>query len=337
MTTKTIPFTIADIFSKTPFKGNPLAIIDTTNYALTTTQMRLLTRQFNLSETTFLLSPSSEFPTATYRLRSFLPDGREVFGAGHNILGAWWIQAFAGILDLSTSVASQNHDGVQEFLLQQELGNELLPVKIFKIETGETTVSIRQASPKFHGLHPDLPELAKNLGIDAADIGFPNRKLKPQVLSTSTTYHFFVPISSVEALNRVSVDREVLLKQLRLVHEKAYGLYLFTPHPEAENADGVRTFQTRFFSPGMSGEDPATGSAAGPLSAYLTKHGELEVIDGVGRIRVVQGLKVGRECIIDVRVTKSGDEGGDFEVEFEGGGVIVAKGEIAIPGEDVSF
>ena len=340
MSNPTVSFTIADIFSTTPFRGNPLAIVNNTQNALTTTQMRLLTRQFNLSETTFFSPPSQAFPTATYRLRSFLPDGREVFGAGHNILGVWWHLAAAGFLKFSRPGSTNDGKGVEEYIFHQELGHQLLPVKIFREKTGGFKVSIRQSPPKFHGFHPDPDSLARSIGIETSDIGFLSRKvgegLKPQVLSTSSTHHLFVPISSVEALNRISVDREKLLQQLRAVNENAYGLYLFTPQSESANEKGVKTYQARFFSPGMSGEDPATGSAAGPLSAYLYCHGELELDDGVGRIRVVQGLSVGRECFIDVRISKQDGEEG-LEVDFEGGGVEVAKGDIAIPGVDVEF
>ena len=77
-------YTIVDVFSTTPFKGNPLAVVDNTENNLTTDQMRLITRQFNLSETTFFARPKDS--PAHYQLRSFLPHGGiEVYGAGHNV------------------------------------------------------------------------------------------------------------------------------------------------------------------------------------------------------------------------------------------------------------
>lgn len=204
-------------------------------------------------------------------------------------------------------------------------------------QNNEIRVSIRQCPPKYHDFQPDPAALADSIGISAQDIGFPDKELRPQVLSTSTTHHLFVPICSVEVLSRVSVDRANLLAHLKLVNEKAYGLFLFSPHPGSQT--GVKTYQARFFSPGMSGEDPATGSAAGPLSAYLLRHGELELVEEVGRIRVIQGLRVGRECVIDVKIGRSGNgEGeGELQVDFEGGGVEVARGEIVIPRADVEF
>lgn len=347
-----ITFTIVDVFSKTEFRGNPLAIVDNTADVLSDTQMKIISRQFNLSETTFFSPPTK--PSATYRLRSFLPNGQEVFGGGHNILGVWWWLAKAGFLDLSKPNSVDASNGVEEFIFQQQLGGDVLPVKVLKLQgkagsvnsSPEISISIRQARPTFYNIHPDPAELAQSFGLTAADIGMSRdlasntsyKALQAQVVSTSTSRHLLVPISSVSALNRVSVQRDKLLQQLSAVDDKAYGLYLFTQVDSSPSSDGKATYQTRFFSPGMSGEDPATGSAAGPLSAYLYKHGHLEVVGGVGKISVQQGLRVGRECVIDVTVsvtTIGNDE--ILDVDMSGGGVKVASGEIAIPHTDISF
>lgn len=353
-----ISFTIVDVFSKTQFKGNPLAIVDNTADILSETQMKIISRQFNLSETTFFSPPT--VPSATYRLRSFLPDGREVFGAGHNILGVWWWLATAGFLDLSKPNSTDKSNGVEEFIFHQQLGDDVLPVKVMRIardesssgQTGsldspaEISISIRQISPNFYNFHPNPAELAQSFGLTAADIGLSqdvarnnsSKPLRPQVVSTSTTRHLLVPISSVSALNRASVQRDKLLQQLSIVDNKAYGLYLFTPMPSSPDSRGKNIYQARFFSPGMSAEDPATGSAAGPLSAYLYKHGHLDITGSVGKLTIQQGIKVGRECWINV--TLSVTTIGDSEVlnmDLLGGGVKVASGEIALPSIDLHF
>lgn len=328
-----LPFAVVDVFSPTAFKGNPLAVVNTLGLPtpLTKPQQQLIARQFNLSETTFFAPPSSPDAKAHYSLRSFLPDGREVFGAGHNILGVWWYLAASGLLDLKSDkqlVAGKK--GEYEFW--QELGGAILPVKILS-QGNELRVSIRQAPPKSHASHPDLRALAQSIGLQASDIGFDRTAtpLIPQVVSTATTKHLHVPIASIEALNRVSVQREKLLEQLALVDSHAYGLYLVARIPGEKNA-----YQARFFSPGMSGEDPATGSAAGPLALYLYEQGLLELSnEGVGRISVLQGLRVGRKCLITVTLTQGAD--GGLEVDFEGGGVEVMKGEILPPGVDLEF
>ena len=85
----TVPFCFVDVFASRPLTGNPLSLIPDAD-GLAEPQMQAIAREFNQSETTFVLRPS--VPGATWRLRSFTPIGAEVFGAGHNALGAWlWL------------------------------------------------------------------------------------------------------------------------------------------------------------------------------------------------------------------------------------------------------
>src|SRR6202044_2882658 len=87
-------FYFVDVFADRPLTGNPLSLVPDAD-DLPEPQMRAIAREFNQSETTFVLRPtvsSGPGPTATWRLRSFTPIGAEVFGAGHNALGAWiWL------------------------------------------------------------------------------------------------------------------------------------------------------------------------------------------------------------------------------------------------------
>jgi PhzF family phenazine biosynthesis protein len=129
------------------------------------------------------------------------------------------------------------------------------------------------------------------------------------------------------------VQRDKLLEQLKLVDDGAYGLFLFATIQGEKDK-----YQARFFSPGMNGEDPATGSAAGPLSALLYDNNLLHVGNGVGRIRVLQGLQVGRECEISVALHVQQDDGKvRLDVDLEGTGVEVAKGDMRIPSVDIRF
>lgn len=346
-----VRFTTVDVFSTTPYKGNPLAIIDAREEPLTDTQMRLIARQFNLSETTFFFWSSK----ADFKLRSFLPDGKEVFGAGHNILGVWWHLAHANLLDLPPpqQLDPSKDETVETFTFHQELGDQITPVKVTRhIRHSPTTqihfsISLRQATPHFHGLHPDPTSLATTLGISPKLTGHlvttGNIKAPPQVLSTSSTHHLLFAVYPISTLNHASVDGDTLLEQLRRADKQAYGIYLFTPVAVEQP---IQTFQARFFSPGMSGEDPATGSAAGLLAAYLWRHGALKVGgDGVGRIEVHQGLKVGRECVMEVVVRviqgkgKGGEGGGKevLEVDLVGSGVRVAEGRMSVPDVETEF
>src|SRR5271167_1965619 len=125
-----LPFYLVDVFSDQPLRGNPLALVPDGERVDEAT-MRRVAREFNQSETTFLLPPTRA--GADWRLRSFTPSGQEVFGAGHNCLGAWWWLAESGRLDLG-------HSG-GKFI--QQIGDHLLPVKDGRAEFDQSS-SVRQ-------------------------------------------------------------------------------------------------------------------------------------------------------------------------------------------------
>lgn len=91
----TVPFAFVDVFASVPLTGNPVSIVPDAD-DLTEAQMQAIAREFNQSETVFVLRPDR--PEATWRLRSFTPIGAEVFGAGHNALGTWLWLAVSGRL-----------------------------------------------------------------------------------------------------------------------------------------------------------------------------------------------------------------------------------------------
>ena len=100
---RTLAFSIVDVFAVEPLSGNPLSVVDGGS-DLPLDVLRRIAREFNQSETTFVL-PSTR-PEADWRLRSFSAAGVEVFGAGgHNTLGAWWWLAQAGRLALAGSAS----------------------------------------------------------------------------------------------------------------------------------------------------------------------------------------------------------------------------------------
>ena len=115
MTGQQLRFYSVDVLAHEPLSGNPLSlVVDAQDLSQET--MQRVAREFNQSETTFLLPPIR--PGAVWRLRSFTPTGAEIWGAGHNALGAWWWLAEAGRLRLSGP----------RTVFQQEIGERVLPV-----------------------------------------------------------------------------------------------------------------------------------------------------------------------------------------------------------------
>src|ERR1700753_4151132 len=131
----TVPFCFVDVFARRPLTGNPLSLIPDAD-GLAEAQLQAIAREFNQSETTFVLRPS--VPGATYRLRSFTPLGAEVFGAGHNARGAWLWLAHADRLPAAGP-------------LTQEIGSEVLPVEVSRGHDGLVAVTMAQAAPRFGG------------------------------------------------------------------------------------------------------------------------------------------------------------------------------------------
>lgn len=330
-----IRFSIVDVFSTIAFKGNPLAVVDDMSASLTDTQMKLIARQFNLSETTFVSPPTA--PKAAFRLRSFLPNGEEVFGQGHNSLGAWWWLAHHGFL-------KDREGGSLRQTYYQQMGQEVLPLEVTQPSSKSEAISItlRQGPPQFLAKHANKDALAKALGISSSDIGFEysGKSLQEaQVVTTSPARHLLIPVSNEEVLSRVSfTDTEALSRQLASTDS---GAYVYTPTTKTLPSSmlAVPKFQARFFSPGMSGEDPATGTAAGPLAANLYANGLLEVSPGQSaKVAVLQGLKVGRECLMELDLENSqNSEGESVKVTISGNGVEVASGSLVVPGLDTNF
>ncbi|KAL3465013.1 hypothetical protein BJX64DRAFT_297772 [Aspergillus heterothallicus] len=325
-----LSYSIVDVFSSVPYKGNPLAVVDNTTDSLTETQMQLISRQFNLSETTFICPPIK--PGSTYRLRSFLPNGEEVFGAGHNSLGAWWYIADSGLVELDTMQ--------QASIYHQELGYAVLPVEVAKSAQGEFLITMSQGSPQALQKHPDLASLASALGLDPSDIGFEygGRSLaQPQVVTTSPARHLMAPIRDRDTLDRLDFsNQEAIARELVRTESHNSGVYAFTP---IGNSNGVLKLEARFFSPGMGMEDPATGSAAGPLAAFLCEN---EIVHGLDKkrgsveIQVVQGLKKGRECVMRLLASRETDTN-TLKIRISGTGVLVSEGSLIVPSPDICF
>ena len=98
-TPKSLAFHFVDVFAVAPLTGNPVVVVEDAD-EVPIRLLQQIAREFNQSETTFLLTPTCA--GADWRLRSFTPAGVEVFGTGgHNTLGAWWWLADSGKLALN--------------------------------------------------------------------------------------------------------------------------------------------------------------------------------------------------------------------------------------------
>ncbi len=293
------PFKLVDVFTDTPLAGNQLAVVFAADGFLSDDRMQALAREFNYSETTFVLPPRRR---AAWRLRSFTPSA-EVFGAGHNALGAWHAIAESDLVDLKEG----------ENVVYQELGELILPLEIY-VEAGKPQrILMTQSKPVFGEEFSDKAILAEALNLKESD--FRVESLAPQAVSTGA-FHFLVPVKNIEALRNVRIDAPKLIELAKPLG--CHGCYLYTTETVGKNS----AVHARAFFPGigMTSEDPTTGSAAGPLAAYLVSKGVLPADE---TLIIEQGYEIGRPSRIEVSV--SGDE-----VKVGGKSVTIAEGTIKI-------
>ena len=296
-----MPFVLVDVFADAPLSGNPLAVVADAE-RLEDPVMRAVAREFNQSETTFLL-PSTR-PDATWRLRSFTPAGAEVVGAGHNALGAWWWLATAGRVALDAEGGA---------VLAQEIGDRVLPVEVMGRNGRPEAIEMEQGAPEFRRTVSDRDELAVALGLDARG-GDLLDDMPAQVVSTGAA-HLLVPVRDRTVVDRARPDAP----RLRAVLAQAggQGCYLYCLDP----VDPAAVAYARFFNPTVGiWEDPATGSAAGPLAVRLVAEG---VVPDGAPVVVEQGHAMGRPSRIRVQVTGS-------QVRIAGTCVVVAEGALTV-------
>jgi trans-2,3-dihydro-3-hydroxyanthranilate isomerase len=265
-----VPFVLLDVFAEAPFSGNQLCVVPETPEGLGADTMLTLAREIAFSETTFVTAVRPD----GYDVRIFTPE-KELPFAGHPTLGT----AFA--------LASSGRTGAD---VVQRCGAGEIPVTI-DVEAG--TGRMRQLPPVFGRELDEARSVAAAAGLSSDDLvdGLP-------VVPVSTGIpHLMVPVRDEAALRRASRD-ERACRELFGPDVDAESLYLFSVRGDGD-------VMARMFDRWQSiGEDPATGSAAGPLGAYLAVHG----LSGMpGSVTVAQGELAGRPSFLHVDVAPVGD------------------------------
>lgn len=303
----TYPFYQLDVFTEVPLGGNPLAVFPD-GTGLDTRTMQALAREKNLSETTFVF-PSAE---ATRKVRIFTP-GAEIPLAGHPTIGTWWLLAELGQLELPD-------DGMTR--ITQEVGAGILPVDIHTRAGAPERVVMVQTLPQFGGSVEDVGRLGACLGAAKGAV-LPTPTC--QVVDTALP-QLMVPFRSLTELQELpsggsGAELTQLVRQVGSDCVMCYSL---------ETVDPEATVHCRMFAPGIGvPEDPATGSAAGALGAYLVENGIVEPVHGVASITVEQGLEIDRPSRIEVEISVGGARE-ITEVKVGGKAITIITGEVTL-------
>jgi trans-2,3-dihydro-3-hydroxyanthranilate isomerase len=303
MTARQYRFVQVDVFTEEMFRGNPLAVVLDAD-GLSDVEMQSIAREMNLSETTFIL-PATR-PDCVARVRIFTP-GLELPFAGHPTIGTAFVMAAEGLLS----------PNAQAITLEEGVGP--VPVRF----EGDL------AAPRFAWMaHPPAtfqPEVQER-GAIAAALGLAEADLLEnapiQVGSTGLPF-LYVPVQDATTVNRVTLNPLLLPRHL---FSSAAGVFIFAPDPDPA-ARRVYCRMLGIDSVGIS-EDPATGSASGPLGVYLLKHGLVEPDDEV-HIVSEQGTMMGRQSFIHIRIRTGGDQ--IAAIEVGGSTVPVLEGTVRLP------
>lgn len=199
-----------------------------------------------------------------------------------------------------------------ETVFSQEIGERVLAVEIVWEAGRPAAVAMTQTAPVNGLIVEDRTSLARALGLNVADLAM--EKLPAQVVSTGAA-HLLVPLKSREAVDRAQPNAKELLTVLQTAHGQ--GCYVFSLDSGRMQASAY----ARFFNPSVGiWEDPATGSAAGPLACYLAANG---ITQANSTILIEQGATLGRRSLIFASVTGA-------VVKVSGTAVVVAEGVLRL-------
>ncbi|MDQ3692028.1 MAG: PhzF family phenazine biosynthesis protein [Chloroflexota bacterium] len=277
-------FVICDVFTDRPLAGNQLAVF-TDARPIPEGLLQPLAREINFSETVFVYPPEAD---GDARIRIFIPTAEIPF-AGHPVLGTAFVLA-----------SGNDKPGI-------------------RLETGAGTIPVRierdGGRPSFGWMTQLIPQIVSVQGADAilAALGLAQSEL-PVIMYDNGMSHLYIKLADEAAVAALDPDLRALARATSAPAQHVSGINCF--------AGAGRQWKTRMFAPGEGvPEDPATGSAAGPLATHLLRHG---LIPSGELIEISQGVELGRPSTLFARVTGTPTQ---IElVEVGGAAIIVGRG-----------
>jgi trans-2,3-dihydro-3-hydroxyanthranilate isomerase len=290
-----------DVFTGERFGGNQLAVfLDARGLAGET--MQAVTKEMNFSESTFILP--AERSDTDIRMRIFTP-GREMPMAGHPTVGSAFALALAGVIP----------PGRRRWTFGLNIGPT--PVDIDWAADSPTFVWMTQQRPVFGPVVADVEAAAHAIGVDAAAIR--STRLPVQEVSCGVPF-VFIPLATRADVDAASPNLDAFNRLCETAGVDNHAMFVFSREPGPDGA----TVYSRMFAPGLGvHEDPATGSASGPLGCYLVRHGVVPP-DQAGTILSLQGVKMGRPSRVHIAIGLA--DGEITGVQVGGEAVLVGEG-----------
>ena len=304
-----------DVFTDRKFEGNQLAVFHDAR-GLSSQQMQAITKEMNFSECTFVLpaeaagtdlSAEARSAKVDVRMRIFTP-GSELPMAGHPVVGSTFALAELGVIKA----------GSASF--------------VFGLGVGPTTVELAwegsrlsfawmdQSKPEIRQPVTPRLDIIRSVGLDPSAVD--RTGLPIEEISCGNPFTI-VPVRTRAAVDAAEADPGAMKKIKSAFPRDHIGVLFFTSEP----VDKDVVAYSRMFAPGAGVvEDPATGSAAGPLASYLVTHG-LVHRDQIGNMVNLQGVAMGRPSRLHMRITQDGN-GAITRVQVGGKSVRVGEGTI---------
>jgi trans-2,3-dihydro-3-hydroxyanthranilate isomerase len=300
-------YVTVDVFTDRAFGGNPLAVVLDAG-GLSTAQMQAIATEFNYCETTFVLPPQDAAHDAQVRIFTV---GSEIPFAGHPNVGT----AFVLAMQATTPPA--------RLLFEEKAG--LVPVKILTEEGRVVGAELTAPQPLKRLTQFNAEQAAACASLSSADVR--TDRHPPQIVSVGLPFLVF-EVATREALRRARPDAAAFARVFPCDESDAVYFYTRDVPPNEQPCDLL----ARMFLPGSGGltEDPATGSATVAAAALLADlSGEL---DGELRLRIGQGVDMGRPSLLLTRIRKQA--GAIASAHVGGGCVPMMQGTFRLAGDD---
>jgi trans-2,3-dihydro-3-hydroxyanthranilate isomerase len=295
---KKLHYYLVDVFTDTVFGGNQLAVFPE-GQQVPEHLMQKIAKELNLSETTFVLPPVN--PANDIKLRIFTP-ATELPMAGHPTVGT------AFVLLQKEYLKPQSN----RLIFEEGVGD--VAVEFENTNQSPGLITMTQPLPQFEATFTQTQVLADLLSLEPEDISTDS---PAQTVSCGVPF-FYVPLKNIAAVKRAKLRVEVL--ENKLSHLGTASVFLFST--ETENM--AHTVHGRMFAPALGiPEDPATGSACGPLGCYLV-HYDLVPTQPQAAIICEQGYEMGRPSLLHITI---GQENGEITLVKVGGrSILVGEG-----------
>jgi len=294
-----LPYTQVDVFTSVPLEGNQLAVF-ADGSGLSDAEMQAIAKETNLSETTFILPRDA----ATERERGvrvrIFTTSEELPFAGHPTLGTAMVLR---------NDAQHGNGKAEEIALDLNVGR--IPVR-FSTRDGLPFGLMTQRDPEFKKKH-SREDVARAAGLALEDIA---DDLPIQTVSTGNAFAI-VPLKSLMALQNLSPT----WSNMKAYLDKSDAKFFYFVSRETLNPEAKLQSRMIFYN----GEDPATGSAAGPCAAWAVQYG---VVPADQQVLMEQGVEMKRRS----RIFFSAGRNGDRIVNVRVGGHVaeVARGEFIL-------